>query len=217
MGRKATKQKDTKERLLDAGEQFFARDGYHCTSLRTLTKGAQVNLAAVNYHFGSKEGLLRAVIKRRLVPLNQVRTKRLQEVKEKARQEMRRPEPGEVLRAFIEPTFAFKDSGPGARNFITLIGRAFSEPDDTVRTIFMELIDPLFHLFSDILAESLPDLPKAVFRWRLHFIIGAMAHTLLGATASHIRRESDMPSPAPAKLVDMFVAFVTAGIQAPLL
>jgi len=153
MKRKEIKQKDTKQRLLDAGEQFFARDGYHCTSLRTLTKGAQVNLAAVNYHFGSKEALLKAVIQRRLVPLNLARTKRLQAVREKARQDKQRPDAREVLRAFIEPTLAFKESGAGARDFITLIGRSFSEPDDTVRTIFMQLIQPFFHLFSEMLAH----------------------------------------------------------------
>ena len=82
---------DTKTRILDAAENLFAARGYHNTSLREITKEAGVNLAAVNYHFGSKEALLRAVIKRRLVPLNQVRTRRLHEVREKARREKRRP------------------------------------------------------------------------------------------------------------------------------
>ncbi len=66
-------QTDTKTRIMDAAEQLFARDGFHSTSLRGLTELANVNLAAVNYHFGSKEGLLQAVFARRLLPLNKLR------------------------------------------------------------------------------------------------------------------------------------------------
>ena len=47
-------QSDTKTRILDGAEQLFAREGFHNTSLRTLTSLASVNLASVNYHFGSK-------------------------------------------------------------------------------------------------------------------------------------------------------------------
>jgi len=208
-------QKDTKERLLDAGEKFFSRDGYHCTSLRTLTREACVNLAAVNYHFGSKEELLRAVIQRRLVPLNLARTKRLQAVRERARQDKQRPDAREVLQAFIEPIFAFKESVAGARDFIALIGRSFSEPDDTVRTIFMQLIEPLFHLFSELLAESVPELSRDVFCWRLHFIIGAMANTLQGAIGGHICGPDEKSTPPTGELMDMYLAFVTSGLKAP--
>ncbi|MEJ2200328.1 MAG: TetR family transcriptional regulator, partial [Desulfuromonadaceae bacterium] len=78
-------QPDTKERILDAAEELFARQGFHATSLRAITGGAQVNLAAVNYHFGSKDGLLEAVFSRRLTPLNQERQRRLEAVREAAR------------------------------------------------------------------------------------------------------------------------------------
>ncbi|NOQ41505.1 MAG: TetR family transcriptional regulator, partial [Desulfuromusa sp.] len=65
-------QYDTKTRILNSAEQLFAREGFHSTSLRTLTSRAEANLASVNYHFGSKDALLQAVIERRLLPLNQI-------------------------------------------------------------------------------------------------------------------------------------------------
>jgi len=88
---------DTKERILDSAEYFFARKGFHNTSLRAITGRAGVNLAAVNYHFGSKEALLEAVFERRLVPLNRVRRQNLEVVRETARKEGRTPWCGRVL------------------------------------------------------------------------------------------------------------------------
>jgi len=169
----------------------------------------------VNYHFGSKEELLRAVIERRLVPLNKTRTKRLQAVMGEARQKNRRPEAREVLKAFIEPTFSFKNSGPGAGEFIALIGRSFSEPDGTVRAIFMQLINPLFMLLSESLAEAVPELPRKVFLCRLHFIIGAMVHTLHMPTFGHECGKEEDAIPASDDLMEMFLTFVTSGLKAP--
>ena len=70
-------QPDTKQRILDVAERLFATRGFHATSLRAITRAAEVNLAAVNYHFGSKDALLEAVMLRRLGPLNEIRQARL--------------------------------------------------------------------------------------------------------------------------------------------
>ena len=64
---------DTKDRILDTAERLFADKGYPATSLRDITNEAGVNLAAVNYHFGSKEALLSAVLDRRIGPVNEKR------------------------------------------------------------------------------------------------------------------------------------------------
>src|SRR6186713_1424983 len=63
----------TKGRILDAAEALFMEHGFEATSLRLITAAAAVNLAAVNYHFGSKEELFQAVLTRRLDPMNQER------------------------------------------------------------------------------------------------------------------------------------------------
>src|SRR6056297_2319041 len=114
---------DTKTRILDCAEELFARDGFHNTSLRGLTALADVNLASVNYHFGSKEALLEAVIERRLLPLNQVRSDKISAVLATARQQQKPPAVRELVRAFVAPTLEFRNSSPGARAFIALIGR----------------------------------------------------------------------------------------------
>ena len=150
---------DTKSRILDAAEKLFARDGYHITSLRGLTEQANVNLAAVNYHFGSKEGLLQAVIARRLVPLNKIRQQKIETVTTQAAADGKLPSAADLLHAFIEPTLAFRNSGPGAKDFIALIGRSLSEPDETVRNYFIRQVLPVFKLLFSGLQKALPDLP----------------------------------------------------------
>src|SRR6478735_927974 len=74
----------TKTRILDAAERLFVEHGFEATSLRSLTSAAGVNLAAVNYHFGSKEELFQAVLTRRLDPMNQERIELLGRVEREA-------------------------------------------------------------------------------------------------------------------------------------
>src|SRR3954453_22954021 len=75
---------DTKTRILDAAESFFMEHGFEATSMRQLTTAAGVNLAAVNYHFGTKEELFQAVLTRRLDPMNQERIELLDELEREA-------------------------------------------------------------------------------------------------------------------------------------
>ena len=60
----------TKERILGAAEELFAQHGFAGTSLRQVTSRADVNIAAVNYHFGSKENLVNEVFRRRMDEMN---------------------------------------------------------------------------------------------------------------------------------------------------
>ena len=215
-------QTDTKQRILDTAEHLFAREGYHSTSLRAITGQANVNLAAVNYHFGSKEALIEAVIERRIVPLHKIRKQNLEAVQEAARHEGRRPLVKEALRAFIEPTIAFRESGEVADDFSMLIGRAIIDPDDTVRKIFLQHIEPIFHLLFETLRQALPDFSQDILFWRLHFAIGAMAHTLHMRTMEESAHKAGkfrcLPEGISAynasSMTDMLIAFVSAGMEA---
>src|SRR5579871_5345079 len=91
----------TKDRILDTAERLFARDGFEATSLRAITAEAGVNLAAVNYHFQSKEALVRAVIGRRMGPVNEKRLAML-DACETAAGDGPLPLEG-VLEAFVRP------------------------------------------------------------------------------------------------------------------
>lgn len=204
----------TTQRILDAAEHLFAEHGYHPTSLRAITAVAGVNLAAVNYHFGSKEELVKAVMERRLVPLNNLRMRLLAEVEEKAQQQKCRPDVSEVIAAFIRPTIAFRNSSQGARNFIVLVSRSLAEPDATVRSVFLEQMEPLFFKLFGLLSQSLPYLAREVVYLRLLFLLGSLNHTM------HMVDKVKPPFPGTAPgafdsvLEEEFLAFVTSGMKA---
>ncbi len=214
MNEVVTIQADTKQRILDAAEFLFAQNGYRGTSLREITGRAAVNLAAVNYHFGSKKTLVEAVIKRRLLPLNSIRKKRLEEVKAAADRKGKQPDIKDVLSAFIEPTLKFRETNPGAEHFFTFIGRSFTDPDNTVRDVFVRYIKPLFALLHDTACESLPDHSSDIMFWRLHFTLGALFHTMhicghLKTEFMNIKTRMDADS-----LIDIMLPYITAGMKA---
>ncbi len=205
---------DTKVKILDAAETLFAAKGFRGTTMRAITDKADVNLAAVNYHFGSKQSLLEEVIKRRIIPLNSIRKEKLEEVRDIARKKGRVPDIKLVMYAFIEPTLRFKDSSPGARNFFTFIGRSFTDPDNTVRHVFLKFIKPIFQLLSEITSEALPHLPREQIFWRLMFSMGSLFHTInvcgnMKGDFMGMKCETDTES-----LVNLIIPFVTAGMKA---
>jgi len=199
----------TKDRILDTAERLFSLSGYHSTSLRAITGEAGVNLAAVNYHFGSKESLLEAVIDRRLTPLNKARLEMLATVDRKARAEGRPPAVRDIMSAFIEPTLSFRESTDGARHFIALLGRAIVEPDDTVKKRFLNQMNPIIELMLEMLARAMPSLPAQALIKRFHFTIGSLFFTM------HACCDDSMPERMRLKepLTEELVNFVTAGME----
>ena len=169
-------QPDTKQRILSASEHHFARDGYHATSLRSITATARVNLAAVNYHFGSKEALLEAVIERRLSPLNESRLAQLETLLHQAEQIGELPACRDILRTFIEPTLHLRQQGSGSENYITLIGRILAEPRGIAMSIFMHHMQPLMERLFQALTLSLPTLSRETPSWRIPFAIGSSCY-----------------------------------------
>jgi AcrR family transcriptional regulator len=204
---------DTKEKILNVAEELFAEQGYRATSLRAITAAAGVNLAAVNYHFGSKEVLVEEVISRRLVTLNGQREKRLLAVRAVAASAGRRPETVEVLLAFVEPTLLFPQSGSGAGNFIALVGRAMADTDETARRIFMRLMQPVLQLFAELLAEAQPELSSEVLYWRLNFVVAALSHAMRAIDRCPMPLDIAVAKSAP-ELVRLLTGFLAAGMLA---
>ena len=208
-------QSDTKTRILDSAEHLFAQNGFHSTSLRTITSRAKVNLASVNYHFGSKDALLLAVIERRLLPLNQIRGSKINDVLSSARESQKPPTAEALLKAFIEPTLEFRNSSAGARDFISLIGRSLSEPDKTVRDCFLNLALPTFQILFKGLCEALPQLSPAILLARLQFIMGTMSHVMCMGTLSAFNNPV-LPPPLDQKtLMEQLLKYSLAGLEAP--
>jgi AcrR family transcriptional regulator len=221
-------QKDTKTLILDAAESLFARQGYHATSMRNITSLARVNLAAVNYHFGSKESLLDAVFERRLVPLNEIRMEALRKVSAEADKKKRKPLVKDIFLAFIEPTLRFKESCEGAENFVSLVGQSFVGQGGTVREAFLRLITPAFLILLELLKKALPGVPSNIILWRLNFAMGALSHTMHVCTGTFRSELQRLADPGMKKsgsflacedgdtelLIEMLTSFISAGMEA---
>jgi AcrR family transcriptional regulator len=204
---------DTKTRLLDAAERLFAEDGFAATSFRDITGEAGVNGAAVHYHFGSKEGLLREVFARRLAPVNRARLDRLAAVRREAAE--RPPRVLDVVRALIEPAFAaMREAGEDGERFMRLVGRTHSETRDQVRACFLEQFRDVHEAFLEAFSRALPGIERLELVARYHFAIGAMAHTLTWLRKIHAAGGLEGLDDAET-LREALVRFAAAGMAAP--
>ena len=204
---------DTKERLLDASEEVFASEGYRAATLRAITARAGVNLAAVNYHYGSKRELLEAVFARRLETMNRARVRDLTLARETARGAGRRPEVRALIAAFFVAALDTSRFGPGERHFSALLMRSWSDTDHTVQRAFDRFMKPTFEALRAAMAEALPALPAAELWWRLQFAIGAMIrvrHLALAVDAGG----DQPPQPQGTTVIRMLTDFVDAGLGA---
>jgi AcrR family transcriptional regulator len=168
----------TVAKILATADRLFSSYGYERASLRQLTEEAGVNLAAVNYHFGDKESLYRAVIKRHLQPINQARLHLLTEAERMAGDQ---PVPlGLILEIFAEPLFALgEDTGKGGHPIIRIVGRSLAEPLPFIDGLLAEEFHPVTARFAQAMRRHVPYLSPEDYLWRLSFVIGAMQHTLV--------------------------------------
>jgi len=197
----------TKDKILDAAERLFADQGFDATSLRQIIAAAGVNLAAVHYHFHSKEALLDAVILRKLAAVNRERMALLDRFEREAGG--RAPAVEQVLEAFIAPTWAVKERHP---QFVKLMGRLHAE--GFMLRLMKEHFQDVLERFLDAFHRSMPDTEREELLWRLHFTMGAMAHTLRGAPDLHLAAGC-RPTFRPQQVSQSLVEFLAAGFRAP--
>jgi len=190
--------------------------GYEATSLRAITATAAVNLAAVNYHFGSKEELFESVLTRRLDPMNQARLDLLARFESEA---AHRPVDCErILAALLIPALALaRDPARGGKDFLRLLGRAYADPAPFIRHFLSEQYRPMIVRFKAAFARALPHLPPKELSWRLHFIMGALSYTLAGTDALKLIAELAPDENANDEvLLRRLAPFLLAGLTAPL-
>jgi AcrR family transcriptional regulator len=165
----------TRERILDAAERLFAERGFAGTSLRDITSAARVNLAAVNYHFGSKDELFLAVVVRRLEPVNRRRLELLDEAERRADP----PRLEDVVRAFVEPVVEARDDGGGMGPLPKLMARVVGEPGGWAEKILPLIFGTLAARFLAVLERALPGVPRSDLLWGLVFSAGVLSHYVL--------------------------------------
>lgn len=196
---------------MKAAEELFAHGGFHHTTMRSITSKAGVNLSAVNYHFGSKEALLTAIFDMHLTPINEERVQRLSRVAKRSLEEPQLPTIEEAMRAFIEPTFALLHSGASGGYFRIIVGRSLSEPDQTVREIFLHRVVPVIEMLKDLLCQAMPGTSRQEVSWKLRFALGAMSQTL---TSHNHPPLFDLGEEKVSRgVVDLLIGFIVKGMQ----
>lgn len=206
-------QSDTVERILDAAETLFAEKGFAETSLRLITSKAKVNLAAVNYHFGSKKSLIQAVFSRFLEPLCSNLDEELD----------RRSAQGQpawtvelLLDVLVEQVLAIKPRSDNDLSiFMRLLGLAFSQSQGHLRRYLNEMYGHVFQRYMLLLREVAPEVQPIELFWRVHFMIGAAAFSMSGLKALReiVVAEYDVHL-TTEQVLRLMVPFLAAGLRA---
>lgn len=207
-----TANNNTKQRILQAAEQLFAETGVGSTSLRNITAAAHVNLAAVNYHFGSKDSLIEAVYERRLAPLNRARLANLEALE--AENGGGALPVDAIVNAFVEPVATLSDEPEDGPVFTRLIAQTYSEASQYVHKLLSTEHQDVMRRYKGAFHRALPELSNEEVCWRLHFMAGALHHTL--ADTSYLRwfGQGNL-SPEVSVAIRQLVPFLVAGICAP--
>ena len=210
---------DTRERILDVAEGLFMEFGYDGTSMRQITGEASVNLAAVNYHFGSKEALMQEVFRRRLDWLNEERMRVLDRLEAEAGGQPVKP--SLIVDAFFGTLLRMaEDEGRGGMTFLRLIGRTLTEPSEFIRAFLAHEYKTVMDRYKEALFRALPDVPKAEIVWRFHFMLGATSYAIAGTDALRLvtdwQIEEEDSVDRLDRLVPRLMSFILGGLRAPL-
>ena len=203
---------EAKRRLLDAAEHLFADRGFDVVSVRDVTQLAEANVAAVNYHFGSRDGMIAIVVARYITPVNEERLLRLDALEKKWSGKAIPIE--EVIDAFVRPLVgAVQKSELSERLFCKLMGRIFSLQGEGIPPEVEEQIKTLSDRFVKALGKSLPGVSPEDLVWRTHFVVGAMIHMLLNQEMLHRMTNGVSGNPTMEATLSRFIRFAAAGLR----
>ena len=163
--------------ILDAAESLIIQNGFYATSIRQITAKAKTNIAAINYHFGSKEELMKAMISRRLIPVNEERLAYLDKVLKKAEKECRAPDHTEIVKAFFEPVMKriLQDRSFNKYFYEFIIWRD-TAPNHPFRNHYISIINEVIDKFVNALSLAFPDSSQQENNRGFFFSIGVMAY-----------------------------------------
>ncbi|HAS2741253.1 TPA: TetR/AcrR family transcriptional regulator [Vibrio cholerae] len=201
----------TKEKILDVAEGLFAEYGFNDTSLRTITSKAGVNLASVNYHFGDKKTLVRAVLNRYLEAFMPEMKQSLERLNERDDYDM-----AEVFEALRAPLRSLSELRPnGTSRFMLLIGRGYTDVQGHLRWFITNRYNDVLTLFTDSVLKANPNLTRETLFWRLHFTLGTCVFTMASSQALAEIAENDFGSKVdPKSVVDQLIPCLAAGVAA---
>jgi AcrR family transcriptional regulator len=210
--RSGARSRPTRERILDAAERLFAQRGFHGVSIRDITGAADVDVALANYHFGSKMGLLEAVVQRRAEDLNSERLARLDAVIVDARG--RPPKLEEIIDAFTHPLLDRSARGSaGWKSYFALIAEINNSPEFG-GVLMTKTFDTVVQRFIEAIRRALPDCDERDLYWAYHFLSGALTLTFaetgrIDKLSGGVCRSTDL-----ASVHERLVPFCAAGFRA---
>ena len=216
---------DTRERILEVAGALFADRGFRSVSLRRITQDAEVNLASVNYHFGSKEALVLEVLSRVVGPINARRIAML----DAAEAEFgKKPVPVEkILEALFAPVLSVMSvegkeenrevSSPDAASvefYLKLVGRCMSERQELMPATMMKLFRETIDRFCKAMVKSLPKIDQTDIFWRLHFTAGALLYTLTQPERLTAFSRSKVDVADGEEVLQQLITYTAAGMKA---
>ncbi|MEC8444391.1 MAG: TetR/AcrR family transcriptional regulator [Pseudomonadota bacterium] len=204
-------QKDTARSILDAAEELFSERGFAETSLRNITTKADVNLAAVNYHFGSKKSLIQAVFARFLNPFVAELDKALTQFEA---DESQTADLMALLRLLSDTALRSGADKPERLNiFMRLLGLAYSQGQGHLRRFLRLEYGHVFRRYSQLVTQATPELSDEDRFWRVHFMLGATMFTLNGVDSLTAMAEHDLgKATSTADVIGHLLPFLASGM-----
>lgn len=201
-----------KHTLLEAAQRLFGAKGFEKVSLRALTQEAGVNLAAVNYHFGSKEGLIESVVESYMNPVNEERLRRLTEAEEESGISLET-----IMDCYLRPVLeAVKRSALSEKLFFQMMGRCMSDRGlEKLPASTLSLFEEVTTRFPQAMLRTNPHLTIEDILWRLHFTVGVLIHVLIHTEALSLFTQGRAGNPTTENILTMVKSYCGAGIQAP--
>ena len=202
----------TRQRLLEAAELLFSEEGFDAVSVRDITEKAGANVAAVNYHFNSREHLVELVIERYINPVNEERLARLDVVEKKSGGKSVALE--EILDAFVRP-FAtqVRKSELSEKMFYKLMGRCLGHRGGRLPKSVEQAFQLMMMRFKRAFEKALPELETQEMLWRVHFTVGAMIHSMAHAETFNRFTQGEAGFPPMEETLSKFIRFSAAGLR----
>jgi AcrR family transcriptional regulator len=203
-------QKDTAERIIDAAEALFSEKGFAETSLRNITTKANVNLAAVNYHFGSKKSLIQAVFARYLTPFSEQFGEQLDIISQ------RENTPEQLLKLLILTLNKSGLENPEKFGvFMRLLGLAYSQGQGHLRKFLTSEYGEVFRRYMREVNRVTPELTPMERFWRIHFMLGAAVFTMSSVDSLMAMADHDLGTQSDVKdVISQLMPFLASGLMA---
>jgi AcrR family transcriptional regulator len=209
-GKRALAAEATRTRLLDAAERLFAEHGLDGVSVRSIATAAHVDVAMINYHFGSKVGLFRAVFRRRADALNAMRLQALGGALPRSRG---RPDLERVIYALAAPNLYLRHlPDMGGLPFGRIVVREMTDPKGEARGLIAETFDPVVGKFMAALADALPGASRTALHWAYHFAIGTLIQTMASTGRLEKLSKGACSFNDPEEVLSYLVPFIMHGM-----